>query len=282
MKQLLQHSGIDFSRLPQSVILESGNEQSRLRAAELLAAAAQCTQADAPCLECAVCRKVLARNHPDVKIISPLKDRTTVSVSQAREVRSDAYIKAHEGRSKVYLFDQAQALTPEAQNAMLKVIEEPPSGSLFVFCLPAAGALLETIRSRSNTIALPAEEEQKAKGVREKLEDAVTLLTDAVIARGEAGQMAALIPLEKDRQRMLDAMELIGLVLRDAVALGVGQPLVSGMPQAAQRLGSALQKDILIRLRCCISPLRDYLELNGKPSLATAKLAGDFMKILYN
>ena len=282
MKQLLQHSGIDFSRLPQSVIVESGNEQSRLRAAELLAAAAQCTQADVPCSDCSVCRKVLAHNHPDVKIISPLKDRTTVSVAQAREVRSDAYVKAHEGRTKVYIFDQAQALTPEAQNAMLKVIEEPPSGSLFIFCLPAAGALLETIRSRSNTVSLPAEDEQKSKGVREKLEDAVTLLTDAIIARDETDMMAALIPLEKDRQKILDAMELAALVLRDAVAYGDGQPTISGMPQAAQKLQAALQKELLVRMLCCIAPLQEYLELNGKPALATAKLAGDFTTILYN
>lgn len=278
MKELLRKQGIDFSRLSQAVILESGTEESREQAAMLLACAAQCTAEQIPCGECSGCRKTLSGNHPDVTRVEPLKGRVTVSVTQAREVRSDAYVKPNEGRSRVFWFPQADALTEEAQNALLKVIEEPPAATLFLFGTPNAGALLETIRSRCVTLSLTAEIGQESGG--EQVSAAVCSFCEQLLAGSEAGMILALIRLEKDRLKLQQAAQLLELALRDAVALRGGQSAVTSLSQTAEALSAAYPKEKLIRMALAARECAGYLQANGKGALASSRLIGDLKNLV--
>lgn len=116
--------------------------------ARAMAQALQCEQANAPCGRCNVCRKVAAGIHPDVITVDDT-ERKTISVELIRQLQADAFVHPNEGKQKIYLIPRAQDMTENAQNALLKLIEEPPSYAVFLLLSTNAGKLLSTVRSRS-------------------------------------------------------------------------------------------------------------------------------------
>ena len=124
--------------------------------ATILAAAMQCTGGgDVPCRACTACRKVFSGTHPDVITVDE-PEKKTVSVDLVREARADAFIRPNEGRRKIYILPRAQDFGPAAQNALLKLLEEPPQYAAFLLLATNPGALLPTIRSRAVQLSLCA------------------------------------------------------------------------------------------------------------------------------
>lgn len=119
--------------------------------AKLLSAAILCGDAHKPCLSCNACRKVMANTHPDVITVTD-PDHKQVSVKLVRQYREDAFILPNEAEKKVYLFPQE--LNIEGQNALLKVLEEPPRYGVFILITENEEALLPTVRSRCTLLRL--------------------------------------------------------------------------------------------------------------------------------
>lgn len=123
--------------------------------ATLLAQAMVCSsQGPRPCLGCAPCRKAAAGIHPDVVRVAPAEGKRDIVVDQIRALRSDAYVRPNEAPRKVYLIENAPAMNPSAQNALLKVLEEGPPYAAFLLLADNAGLLLPTIRSRCEILNL--------------------------------------------------------------------------------------------------------------------------------
>jgi len=125
--------------------------------ARLLAAAILCGRDQAPCGHCGVCRKVKEGNHPDfITVTDP--EHKNIAVKIVREIRDDMFIRPNEADHKIYLF--GQDLGVEGQNALLKVLEEPPEYGVFMILTDNPEKILPTVRSRCtelNLSALPAE-----------------------------------------------------------------------------------------------------------------------------
>ena len=123
--------------------------------AKLLTAALQCQSEEKPCLTCPACRKVLNDTHPDcITVID--RDHKTVAVDIVRNARADMYVVPNEGQKKIYIFPQE--LRIEGQNALLKILEEPPQYGVFILLTDNPEKLLPTVRSRCtelNLLALP-------------------------------------------------------------------------------------------------------------------------------
>ena len=123
--------------------------------ADLIAAAMLCEGPDGPCGVCQHCRKVLGRSHPDyITVDDPTKK--TVPVDLIREARADMFVRPNEGARKIYLFPRAQDLGIPGQNALLKVLEEPPSYGVFLLLTDNPEKLLPTVRSRCVELKLRA------------------------------------------------------------------------------------------------------------------------------
>ena len=123
--------------------------------ADLIAAAMLCEHPDGPCGVCRSCRKVLGHNHPDyITIDDPTKK--TVPVDLIREARADIFVRPNEGAKKIYLFPRAQDMGIPGQNALLKVLEEPPSYGVFLLLTDNPEKLLPTVRSRCVELKLRA------------------------------------------------------------------------------------------------------------------------------
>lgn len=121
--------------------------------AKLLTAALQCTQGDKPCMTCRNCRKVMAGSHPDVITVDD-PEKKSVSVELIRQLQADAYIRPNEADRKVYIIPRAMDMTDAAQNALLKLMEEPPAYAVFLLLTDNADKLLPTVRSRCAELRL--------------------------------------------------------------------------------------------------------------------------------
>ncbi len=140
-------------RLPHAVVFESRDTELAQRASEELAAAFLCeSDSKRPCGICRSCRKVYAGIHPDVYSVETTGGKQATGVGEIREMISDCYIKPNEASGKVYyIFDK---MTAEAQNALLKILEEPPQNVQFIIVTEKSTLLLKTVLSRSTLFKL--------------------------------------------------------------------------------------------------------------------------------
>ena len=161
--------------------------------AKLLAAALMCDSSSKPCLSCAACRKVMAGLHPDfITIEDP--EHKHVPVKTIRQVRDDMFIRPNEGNRKIYFLPQS--LATEGQNALLKILEEPPSYGVFILLTENPESLLPTVRSRCVELKLlPLEEEILRRELTRQFPDAGTDAIRAAISRsgGYLGQAKVLL-----------------------------------------------------------------------------------------
>ncbi|MCK5217982.1 DNA polymerase III subunit delta' [bacterium] len=121
------------------------------------------------CGECPACRKITQNGHPDVRIIEP--EGQFLKIDQIREqLQRDAILKPMEGSIKLYILDSAEKLTLEAANSLLKLLEEPPPAVILVLITIQPFVLLETIRSRCQTVRFqPLETKVLSAWLRERL-----------------------------------------------------------------------------------------------------------------
>ncbi len=127
--------------------------------AKLLAGAILCRGTGKPCGVCPACRKVFGGGHPDfITVDDP--EKKTVTVDLIRSARADIYVQPNESDHKIYLFPRAQDMGLPGQNALLKVLEEPPKYGVFLLLTDNPDKLLPTVRSRCTELkmqALPAD-----------------------------------------------------------------------------------------------------------------------------
>ncbi len=149
---------------PHAYIFEGEKGVGHFEAARLFAAASVCERSDAaPCTQCNSCIMAKAETHPDISIISPQKDKKNITVDQIRELVKDAYTKPYESGKKVYIIAYGDDMNEQAQNAFLKVLEEPPEYAVFVILAENHETLLLTIRSRCTLLRFSPVSQAKVK-----------------------------------------------------------------------------------------------------------------------
>lgn len=107
---------------------------------------------DKPCGQCASCKKIERFNHPDIFLLSPEKKGSSIKIERMRELIKNIGLKPYEAKMKVYIIDDAHQMTQEAENALLKTLEEPPSESILILITEDLSLLFQTIVSRSQVV----------------------------------------------------------------------------------------------------------------------------------
>ena len=121
--------------------------------AGLLASAILCQGIRKPCGTCGPCRKIQSGSHPDfITVEDP--EHKNVAVKIVRQIREDVFIKPNESAYKIYLFPQELGI--EGQNALLKILEEPPAHGVFILLIDNPEKMLTTVRSRCTELKLQA------------------------------------------------------------------------------------------------------------------------------
>ena len=143
-----------MEKLSHAYIVSSASEEVGLARATELAAEILCSgTGKKPCGVCRDCRKVRTGVHPDLGFVRRPSDdkgnkKRDIQVDQIRDMGADAYILPNEASGKVYIIEEAETMNESAQNAALKLFEEPPAGVHFILCTANPEKLLITVRSR--------------------------------------------------------------------------------------------------------------------------------------
>ena len=150
------------SSLGHAYIIEGDSGSGKKTIARYFAAITVCKNGNA-CGECAACKQSAAEVNPDVTVVSA-EGKSSVGVDKIRQLISTVGYKSVHGGYRVFIIEDANLLTPQAQNALLKVIEEPPKKVLFLLLCDRKSHMLKTIVSRTQTLKLsPLSAENLAK-----------------------------------------------------------------------------------------------------------------------
>lgn len=143
-------NALKFNKISHAYLIQGERLSGKMMIAELFARALQCESetGDKPCNQCRACRQAMNRNHPDILYVEHEKPNV-ISVDNIRQqINGDIAIKPYSGAHKVYIVDEAEKMNVQAQNALLKTLEEPPEYAVILLLATRAEAMLQTILSR--------------------------------------------------------------------------------------------------------------------------------------
>ncbi len=140
---------IEMDKVSHAYIISGEKGSGKKLLADLFAQTLQCERKGTePCMECQSCKQALSLNQPDIIRVIHEKPNT-ISVEDIRtQINGDIMIRPYSSPYKIYIVDEAEKLSVQAQNALLKTIEEPPVYAVLLLLTTNAGMLLQTIRSR--------------------------------------------------------------------------------------------------------------------------------------
>ena len=186
-------AGLHRGRISHFYLICGPEGSGKKTLARLLSAAILCAGDRKPCGGCSACRKVFADTHPDLITVED-PEHKTVPVKMVRDVREDMFIRPNEAAKKIYRFPQELGI--EGQNALLKILEEPPEYGVYILLSDNAEKLLPTVRSRCVELRLQAlPQELLMQKLRQERPDAPeqTLCAAAQRSGGWLGQALALL-----------------------------------------------------------------------------------------
>ena len=149
-------SDVRSGRAPHAIALTGMAGVGKRTLARLLACAFLCVgEGQKPCMACKGCKRALNGTHPDLLTPSAGEKERSIKVDHLREIIHALSMHAVEGGSRVVLLENAQRMTPQAQNALLKSLEEPDGSTRFILTASGDSGLLPTVRSRCRVVRVP-------------------------------------------------------------------------------------------------------------------------------
>ncbi len=234
------------------------------------------------CGTCIACQRIARGVHPDVLIIEP-GDSGSIKVDQIREAIDRAGYRPFEGKRRVVIVDEADALVPSAQNALLKTLEEPPASSVFILLTTTPDLLLATVRSRCVRLTFPSAADE---AIDEAARDvAQRVLLHAVSQRDPARRIEVakeLHPKGTDtgavaRNQLASHLRAMASLLRDAevIAAGADVDLANrDLAPVVERLAQAYGGDRGVRAFAAVDRAIEALDRN-----AGAKVVADWVTL---
>ena len=265
-------------RFPHAVLLEGGTAQQRLALGEWLAAALVCAadgggnlfgETETPCGECSDCVKAAAHSHPDIAVFSGGETANSFHAQDVRSIRTQAYILPNEAARKVFLLEHIQTMSATAQNALLKVLEEPPDSVCFLLLCSNKNVMLQTILSRCTVFDLGAVQEAEAD---DSLREPLAAIVRALCGTSEFALLAACAPCVKDKALFRALLPALGATLRDALLLRAGAAVANSA--LAKPLCAHFSDGQLLRAVGLLRELAANAERNENQNLLSARLCG--------
>lgn len=303
------------NRLPHAIIIEGDEGMGKRTFAREIALNLLCREEDKPCRNCAQCKKVLQKIHPDIFEYSAAGGARSFHVDVVRDVKEDVYMQPNEAEYKVYILGNCQCMSDNAQNAILKILEEPPKYALFILTTTTKSAMLETVLSRSVVITLEGVNEKLATDyIIEKYPeyDYSQVLQAATVWGGNIGKTIASLGdsklskissiavdlcnalnqpheydllkacsvFEKDRETLVSTLNLLKTIFRDGLLYSETSDVLSGQKDLAKMLSQTLSKKKLMNLIVACDNLIDLTLKNGNNAILITKICFDFRRAI--
>lgn len=239
-KQLLQ-GGLRRNEISHAYIFSGPPGSGQMEMAMAFVQALFCTRGgDDACGECLECRKVLHGNHPDLFTVKP--DGATIKIDQIRDLQRIFSYRSESGNPKAYIIDEAEKMTVQAANSLLKFLEDPPSPAVAILLSDNGRALLPTIQSRAQWVPfLPLNPERMLQILADEGYPA-TLARSAVHLAAGLGPCRELI-----QQNWFAEIRNVVLQLGREIAGRGGSPLIT-VQQSLFKAGLSDHLDMLFSL----------------------------------
>ncbi|CAM4487053.1 DNA polymerase III subunit delta' [Paenibacillus macerans] len=239
-KQLLQ-GGLRRNEISHAYIFSGPPGSGQMEMAMAFVQALFCTRGgDDACGECLECRKVLHGNHPDLSTVKP--DGATIKIDQIRDLQRIFSYRSESGNPKAYIIDEAEKMTVQAANSLLKFLEDPPSPAVAILLSDNGRALLPTIQSRAQWVPfLPLNPERMLQILADEGYPA-TLARSAVHLAAGLGPCRELI-----QQNWFAEIRNVVLQLGREIAGRGGSPLITAQ-QSLFKAGLSDHLDMLFSL----------------------------------
>lgn len=266
-------AAVDSGTLSHAVLLTGGTEKERKELSILLAQAVFCSNEPRPCLKCDICKKVKSGNHPDIFIVSGESGKQrSIKIDTIRDIRSKAYIMPNEAPFQIFIILEASGMGEEAQNALLKILEEPPVTARFILASRSRDDFRQTILSRVTAYAI-SEDSGTAAGEKEnaKAVKAAEDILNALITKNECRIMMSTGVLEKDKKTFKAALEKLILMMRNSAVYIYSDSGIDN--EQEKRFASVFSAGEIIEMQNVLKNLIADADKNANDNLLVTRLA---------
>ena len=297
---------MESGRFPHALIIEGEEGIGKKTLAKDIACALVCRGNDKPCGECSQCKKAIGAIHPDISEYIPAGTANSFHVDTVRNIMNDAYVQPNAADYKIYILANAHCMNQNAQNALLKILEEPPKYVVFILTTNSKSALLSTVLSRSVCVSLEGVDIERAANYitshcenvdyntakktvetfngnigkaidslqdskTSELVDVCNKICKALTTSNEYEMMTLCSVFQKDRQGVVFACDLLKSIFRDALFAGESSEHISGQEESAALLKSSLSRQSLIKLINTCDELKSTALSNANNALLITK-----------
>jgi len=265
-------SSFDSGSFPHAALITGGSEKERNALALRTAAAFVCeSDKNKPCLKCPQCIKAKDKSHPDIIITQGSEKKHSINMETVKSLRRQAYILPNEADCEVFVILEASGMAEDAQNALLKILEEPPSYVRFILTAESKELFLDTILSRVTNFQL-GESDSFSSPLKEceKGVEAANKAALAIAQRNEYDLILSAADLVKDKNAQRTFFLRLQLILRDALV--PAEYAASDFP-GAQRIASAFSRLKIMEMIETVSGLYSDIDKNVNENLLLTRMS---------
>lgn len=272
-------SSVKQGIFPHGVLVECQNSNEGEEFARFIANTLVCTGDNKPCSVCPDCIKAQGKGHPDIFETDGIKEKSkskSFTVDTIRAIRDDAFVVPNESDKKIYILKNGHNMNEQAQNAILKILEEPPSYVYFIIVTESKSTMLETVLSRVQVYSLLSDEGV----VTEKEATAVKNIAGAILNVNELALMEQTAVFQKNNQFAKSVLILLTEVFRDALVKKNGFIREFRFPEETNILCKSLTAKSLLNLISACDELIASIDRNCNNNLLLVRICYEFKRAI--
>ena len=271
---------LEAGRFPHAALIEGGTPDERRSLAAKITAALLCEDDEIiPCGECHSCIKALGGFHPDILFYEPKRNPKTASktanyyVDYIREIRDSSFIIPMEADTKIAVLCEAQLMNEQAQNAFLKILEEPPEFAVFILLSSTKSVFLSTILSRVTVYTLSSDAAETDSDIPyENALAAAQSVARAVVADNHFEIVRAAGVFDKNQELLKASLPLMSEIFVKALKIKYSALNGEAGDEVSELLSRRLSRRTLLKLTDYVNLISDSLSINANLNLTITRL----------